>query len=195
MSITQSNSNQLIDESMCRELRDEYGPETSFNELAAEYGVSDSTIKYHVGNRCACGRENRKSTAGRKITAALCQKLRETYLANENVTYDDLADDIGVSYQTVWKHIKGECVCKTDIDPVSTDVTYGRVGSDANVTENECGAIRLLARENYHPEELTWFFQYSGRSPIKHHVRGECECETDVPPLPNYRRKVGDVND
>jgi hypothetical protein len=54
-----------------------------------------------------------------EVTEELCGKIRE--LRTQGETYMEIADELGVAPKILPLHIKGECDCEVDVDPIEND--------------------------------------------------------------------------
>lgn len=71
--------------------------------------------------------------------------------------------------------------------PTNLPVDGKHLGPTSMISGPECGALRLLAADGWHPEDLAFVFGFNSANSIRYHARGGCSCDTDVDPVPEYR--------
>lgn len=144
--------------------------EMNTTEIGEWFDVYPSTVAYHVNGGC---KHNRKAT----VDAARCRVIRVA--AQDELSYREIARTFSfVDYESARYHARGYCDHDVAIDPVGSRHT----------AKPHCGRFRELSEEGYTDGEIAEM--YGGefcRSIVSRHVRGGCECDTEIP-VPEDRR-------
>lgn len=163
----------------CSRLRTLVSDGLSVPDAVEELGLSGTTgaAGYHVRGDCRCESDVPPRPVGAtEMDPDDCTALRR--LADRGVSSTAAVAELGLNVApgTAREHARGNCPCDTDVSPVPFDSTR-------SVTPGACGELRRLADRgvsasaaidtvglDVHPDTA------------RDHARGDCTCDTSVPP-------------
>lgn len=108
-----------------------------------------------------------------------CKRLRKA--AKEGLSARAAVAELGLEIHpgTARTHASGDCGCETDEDP------HPFQSWERQVTPGDCSRLRAVVREGLSIPDAVDELGLSGTTgAADYHVRGDCGCETDVPPRP-----------
>jgi len=143
-------------------------------DVCDEYpNTHPSRIFAHAEGRCRCDTDEPPTTSPR-VGPDECSDIRDAFRAG--ATKSDIESDFNRSTNAINKHLFGRC----DHDVGRDDQTSSRLG------RKECAHARDVYRRNGRVdfEALAAAFRVSP-STAHRHVRGVCDHDIDVPPVPS----------
>lgn len=156
-----------IDSGDCSNLRREYRAGIIVDQLAAEYDVTETTVRYHLRGECI--HESEAAPVELETTdvpPSECEAMREAFANGESP--HDIADTEDRYWQAVRNHLTGEC-----------DHEGGPIFASEEVLEwqpipvERCEEMRRQVREGEAITEIaadsTWAYPS-----VLSHINGEC---------------------
>lgn len=135
-----------ISEEECHKLRTQFAAGDAADDIAQEFGHTWKTTARHISGECSHDGDEltvdrHEILQRRPVTAEACESLRKTYHESKSSELLTLSQTVPWSYQTVLKHINGDC--KHDIAVESREIK-----ERANITAKECRKFREKYRNN-----------------------------------------------
>lgn len=134
-------------------------------QTAQKFNVSRATVLKHDHTY---HQTNCKEHGG--MTSSRCDVMRE--MKEDGITRADIATQFDVDESTVTYHVRGDCACDNEINPVE----YER----NTITADVCDSMRQ-DRLNGMSEKMVADEYGFVRSAIYNHTHGKCDCENAVP--------------
>lgn len=102
-----------------------------------------------------------------QVTEGVCRAINRA--REDSQSYGEIARDMGLNKMTVKRHAD-------DYGPRSCE------HESPGINAERCGAIREAARSGTSQRKLTERANVT-RGTVQYHIKGKCECDTDVPPV------------
>jgi 5-methylcytosine-specific restriction protein A len=174
---------------VCDEWRQRHSRDESLFSIARDDDVIRAIVRNHVSGECDhTGSVNSIAAAARRpVGEAECTALRRRAAAGESP--DELAKETGRRWQTLTKHLSGNCE-HPDIE--GTTVARETLLERTNVTAKQCAAFRRGVEEAGNVLTYAQVAEHEYQTVLRH-VNGECSHDVDVPSR-ERRERSGDVS-
>ena len=166
-----------VGKSECRDMRDAYRDGKTTGDIMSNFERSTTAVYKHVFGRCAHKREVEYTRPA--LSPDACANLRRSYAEDDDVTMQDLCFPFDISIRACWDHLQGECGhdegdAEVDVEPIPA----GELGSKA------CADMRRLYKDDAHLTyaDIAAKTDFGVRT-IGRHMRGNCSCGHDEPPI------------
>lgn len=134
-------------------------------ETARKFNVSRATVLKHDHTY---QETNCKEHGG--MTSARCDVIRE--MKEDGIKRADIATQFDVDESTITYHVRGDCACDNEIEPVE----YQR----DTITADVCDSMRQDRLNGMQEKDLIDKYGFV-RSAIYNHTHGKCDCKNTVP--------------
>jgi len=137
----------MVDEKECKQIRDLYQDGLTLKKVSNEVGRGYRTVRRHIKGICPHPAStdlvesvgDKRSNTSHKISKEECIEIKETTL--ENGSMSEIVADYEYTYNTIRKHVVGEC--SHDTDGVLNRVVIKPVSAEM------CSAMRYLYTQEY----------------------------------------------
>ena len=148
----------------CSKLRSQYQEGIVVDLLASEFGVSETTVKYHLRGDCKHDNEVPSIEWERtNVSPSECESIRNAF--DEGESPHEIADKQGRNWHTIYEHLTGKCSHEGESVFASEEILEWQP-----VPVGRCEEMRQRAREGEAVTEIaadsTWAYQTILNSPV-----------------------------
>lgn len=132
----------------------------------------ESTVYNHVSGECSHDIDTEPLTryersSNMTITPEDCAFIRNSIREENNIGFSELSDKFNISESGINHHLRGECSCDNDVEPVERQLKYEQVSSDT------CGTIRSLYADYQSIEKVAAETERDYKT-VRYHAKGKC---------------------